>query len=266
MADETTPPPPPPQPVSAVTAQRTPLIAIWALVLAILSFVFIFSFPLVLPLAIAAVVCGHLARSRIRQSSGALRGMGLALAGLIVGYLGLAVATTFAAFATTMLIDMIRSDRERLHDLAIKRQEIVSDDGKLKVTASGFWVKRTDLNQKASLQAAYNDKDMYVMVLSEPKSTVPNMTLQENHQLTRDHMLKKMSNSSATERASVTVDNHPALQDEVSGIDRGKNIVFLHTTVDEGDSFQQIMAWTTKWHWAKQNEELREVTNSFHSE
>ena len=256
----------PPQPVSTASAQRTPLIAIWALVLAILSLVFIFSFPLSLPLAIAAVVCGHLARSRIRQSSGALRGMGLALAGLMVGYLGLAFAITFGALATTMLIDMIRSDNERLRDLAKKRQEIVSDDGKLRVTASGFWVKRTDLNQKASLQAAYNDKDMYVMVLSEPKSTVPNMTLPENHQLTRDHMLEKMSNSSATESASITVDNHPALQDELSGTDRGKNIVFLHTTVDEGDCFQQIMAWTTKWHWAKQNGELREVTNSFHSE
>jgi len=127
-------------------------------------------------------------------------------------------------------------------------------------------VKRTDLNQKASLQAAYNSKDMYVMVLSEPKSAVPNMTLQQHHQTTRDHILKQMTNSSATEPAPSTIDNHPALQDELSGTDRGKNIVFLHTTVDEGESFQQILAWTTKWHWAKQNGELREVTNSFHVE
>ena len=256
-----------PPPVATVSGNpHTAPLAIVSLVLAILSCVFVLSFPIGLPVAITAIVCGYVARSNIRKSAGALRGMGIALVGLIVGYVGLAVALVFVAFATTMLFDMIRSDRERLHDLAIKRQEIVSDDGKLKITASGFWVKRTDLNQKASLQAAYNDKDMYVMVLSEPKSTVPNMTLQENHQLTRDHMLKKMSNSSGTEAASITVDNHPALQDELSGTDRGKNIVFLHTTVDEGDSFQQIMAWTTKWHWAKQNGELHEVTNSFHSE
>jgi hypothetical protein len=136
----------------------------------------------------------------------------------------------------------------------------------LKVTTSGFWMQRTDLNQKASLQAAYNSKDMYVMVLSEPKSAVPDVMLQQNHQASRDHMLKQLSNSSAGEPVPIIVDNHPALQDELSGTNLGKNIVFLHTTVDEGDSFQQIMAWTTKWHWQKQNGELREVTNSFHSE
>jgi hypothetical protein len=32
------------------------------------------------------------------------------------------------------------------------------------------------------------------------------------------------------------------------------------------DSFQQIIAWTTKSRWLKQNQELREITNSFHSE
>ena len=261
MADQTTPLP------GAVSPEsRTAPIAIVSLVLGIISCVFVLFFPIGLPFAIAAVICGHVGRSKIRKSGGALQGMGVTLAGLIVGYIGLAVAFVFVAFATTMLFDMIRSDRERLHDLAVQKQEIVSDDGKLKVTTSGFWVKRTDLNQKASLQAAYNDKDMYVLVLSEPKSAVPNMTLQENHQLSRDHTLKQMNNSSATEPVSITVDNHPALQDELSGSDRGKNIVFLHTTVDEGDSFRQIVAWTTKSHWAKQNGELREVANSFHSE
>ena len=258
MTDQATPPP--------LTAPRTAPIAIVSLVLAILSCACVLFFPVGLAFAIAAVICGHLGRSKIRKSGGALQGMGVTLAGLIVGYTGLAVAIVFTAFATTMLFDMIRSDRERLHDLALKKQEIISGNGKVKVTTSGFWVKRTDLNQNASLQAAYNGKDMYVMVLSEPKSAVPDMTLKQHHQTTRDRMLKQMSNSSATEPVSITVDNHPALQDELSGTNRGKNIVFLHTTVDEDDSFQQIMAWTMKWRWQKQNAELREVTNSFHSE
>jgi hypothetical protein len=36
--------------------------------------------------------------------------------------------------------------------------------------------------------------------------------------------------------------------------------------VDDGDYFQQIVAWTTKSRWPKQNQELRDITNSFHSE
>ena len=42
------------------------------------------------PCAIMAVVFGHLARSQIRKSAGRQKGAGLALAGLILGYLGVA--------------------------------------------------------------------------------------------------------------------------------------------------------------------------------
>jgi hypothetical protein len=44
---------------------------------------------LALPLvgALAAVIAGHIARSEIRQSAGTLQGDGLAVAGLVLGYL-----------------------------------------------------------------------------------------------------------------------------------------------------------------------------------
>jgi hypothetical protein len=62
-------------------------------------------------------------------------------------------------------------------------------------------------------------------------------------------MLQKMKNGSATGPVSVTIDGHPALQDELSGTKKGTNIVFLHTTVDDGDHFHQILAWTLKSRW-----------------
>src|SRR6266566_5127398 len=80
MPDETTPPSPPaPQPVP-----RTAPTAIWSLVLAILSFACGW-----LLTAIPAVICGHVALSKIRKSGGALRGKRIATAGLILGYLAL---------------------------------------------------------------------------------------------------------------------------------------------------------------------------------
>jgi hypothetical protein len=47
---------------------------------------------------------------------------------------------------------------------------------------------------------------------------------------------------------------------------KGTKVVFLHTTVDDGDHVQQILAWTLKSRWHKQNQRLREVTGSFRSE
>ena len=203
-----------------------------------------------------------ISRSKIRQSGGALSGKGVAVAGLILGYIAIPVAVLQVWF----LVGMIQGERERLHDVAVQKKEIASDDGKLKVTTSGFWVKRTDLNKQGALQAGNKSSDMYVMVFTDPKSTVGNMSLAQHHQLTRDRMLQKMENSSATRPSSLTIDGHPALQDELSGKEQRADLVFLHTTVDEGDAYQQILAWTTKPRWPKQNQELREATNTFRAE
>jgi Domain of unknown function (DUF4190) len=184
MSEETIPPPPPP-PVPQPTPRTAPT-AVWSLVLAILSFTCGW-----LVTAIPAMICGHVARSKIRKSGGALGGKGIATTGLILGY----VALVLGAMGIPLLVSMMQSERERLHRLAIEPKEIASDDGKLKITTSGFWVKRSDLNKGASLQAAYKEKEMYVIVIT------------------------------------LTIDEHPALQDELSGMENRTNMVFLHTTV-----------------------------------
>jgi hypothetical protein len=94
MADEITPPPPPvPQPVP-----RTAPVAIWSLVLAILSFTCGWLFT-----AIPAVICGYVARSKIRKSGGALGGKGIATAGLILGYIALVLVDDGDHFQPRML-------------------------------------------------------------------------------------------------------------------------------------------------------------------
>ncbi|MBI3880075.1 MAG: DUF4190 domain-containing protein [Verrucomicrobia bacterium] len=59
-------------------------LAVWSLVLGILSLV-CFSILAGIP----AIICGFMARSRIRASGGTLTGDGLALAGLILGFLSI---------------------------------------------------------------------------------------------------------------------------------------------------------------------------------
>jgi competence protein ComGC len=62
-------------------------LAIWSLVLGILGLTCFW-----LLTAIPAVICGHIAYSRIKRSAGALTGEGLALGGLITGYLSIALS------------------------------------------------------------------------------------------------------------------------------------------------------------------------------
>ena len=79
--------------------QTAPL-AIWSLVLGLASFI------LLGLTSIPAVVCGHLALGRIKRSAGALGGSGLAIAGLITGYLGVAIfmIATLAGLAAPLVI------------------------------------------------------------------------------------------------------------------------------------------------------------------
>ncbi len=73
-------PPPVPQP-------KTSALAVWSLVLGILSLMCFTIFA-----GIPGVICGHKALSKIKKSDGSLSGKGLAIAGLVTGYLGIAWA------------------------------------------------------------------------------------------------------------------------------------------------------------------------------
>src|SRR5437870_6075970 len=257
MADDVTPPPTPPPPRVSQPILRTAPAAIWSLVLAILSFTCGW-----LVTAIPAVICGHIARSKIRKSGGALGGKGVATAGLILGY----IAVVLGIMGIPLLVSMIQSDRERLQRLSTERKEIASDDGKIKVTVPGTWTKLPKLNKQASLQVGNKSKEVYLIVITDTKADLDNFTLEKHHQQTRDRMLQKMKNASGTEPVSLTIDGHTATKEELSGKEKGTNVVFIHTTVDDGDRFQQILAWTLKSRWEKQNQLLREITRTFHSE
>jgi hypothetical protein len=255
MSEETIPPlppPPVPQPIP-----RTAPTAIWSLVLAVLFFIGGWLFT-----AIPAVICGHLARSKIRKSGGALRGKGIATGGLILGY----IALVLGVMGIPLLVGMIQSDRERLHRLATERKEIASSDGKITVTVPDLWTKLPELNKQASLQVGDKSKEMYLIVITDAKADLNNFALEKHHQLTLDRMLHKMKKASATEPVALTIDGHPAMQDELSGTENNTNVVFLHTTVDDEDRFQQILAWTLKSRWEEQNQWLHEITRTFRSE
>ena len=67
-----------------VTSPTTNVLAVISLVVSLLGVFSTFIIPFVAQ--IAAIICGHIARSQIMQSSGSQTGSGMALAGLIISY------------------------------------------------------------------------------------------------------------------------------------------------------------------------------------
>ncbi len=73
---------------------KTSALAVWSLVLGILSLVCLSIFA-----AIPGVICGHKALTRIKFSGGALEGRGLAIGGLVTGYLAILFLPLMMAIA-----------------------------------------------------------------------------------------------------------------------------------------------------------------------
>ena len=97
-----------PTPVNVQTPQlivnQTSQAAIWSLVLGILGMTCISCCG-----SIPAIILGHIAQSNIKQSGGALSGKGLALAGLILGYLNLLFFTiVMILMLTTTSLDQFK--------------------------------------------------------------------------------------------------------------------------------------------------------------
>jgi Domain of unknown function (DUF4190) len=110
----------PPGGTSVPHPPETSLLAVVSLVAGILGLVGAFIAPLLA--SIVAIVCGHIARSRIARDRAQLTGDGLAIVGLVLGYTGIALSLIGVIFWGAMFGVGLRI----LYDIW---QQIQSDTG-----------------------------------------------------------------------------------------------------------------------------------------
>jgi type IV pilus assembly protein PilA len=79
----------------------------------------------VFPLSILAIVLGHLAVSEIRRSAGRLKGEGMAIAGLVLGYVGLSAIPVILIIAAIAIPNLLRARIAANEDLAMRSVRIL---------------------------------------------------------------------------------------------------------------------------------------------
>ncbi len=84
-----------------VTAEKTSGMAIASLIFGILFLFF--------PLSLLAVIFGHVSLSQIKKSAGRLGGRGLAITGLVLGYLGIAMIPLILIIAAIAIPNLLRA-------------------------------------------------------------------------------------------------------------------------------------------------------------
>jgi hypothetical protein len=143
----------------------------------------------------------------------------------------------------------------------------VSENGQIQVNLPSGWSKTQGLNEKAELQVAKASNNMFLIVLSESKQDFEKagqkLNLQKHSDLTRGILLKNLTNGQQSQPKSLTVNGKPAVQYEITGSIDKLNVVYLHTTVETDNNYQQILAYTSQDEFAKNRPEMEEVINSF---
>ncbi len=128
--------------------QKTSGLAVTSLILGLLGL----CCPLFLP-PIAAVACGHIARGKIRKSQGLLSGNGLALAGLILGYIGLILSILSIVFyimigGSVLKLSVQVAGAQKIHTAVV---QMVSD-GASKEDKSLGWPADAGITTSAELE------------------------------------------------------------------------------------------------------------------
>ena len=172
LQDASSPPPLPRMAMSPeVPAQAaTEPLAIWSLVLGIFSIVgcsvggFLAGIP--------AVICGHLGRSKIRKNP-TLRGAGMALAGLIAGYIGLAVVPV--AIVAAIAIPNIASITQSADAATARRNAQHLASVASAARAAGYtrsWASKEDAIRDLTAGIKVNGATFKVEGMT-PKNTIP---------------------------------------------------------------------------------------------
>ena len=110
-------------PVSYVGGAVTPTtsgMAIASMVLGILALVGFFMHVFALVLAILAIIFGHISRGTIAKSGGRIKGAGMALAGLITGYIAAVIVTILLIVLGALVKDVY--DEAKKQGVPIKEQ------------------------------------------------------------------------------------------------------------------------------------------------
>lgn len=142
-------------------------------------------------------------------------------------------------------------------------RKLVSKDNRFEITVPGGWKEEKTLNDSADLQASHRGSEMYVVVLSEPKVDLDNMTLDGHSKLTRQSLVDGVKNPEISPGFAMKIGDMAAIQYEIRGSLDNVKIVYLHTTAESPNYFHQILAWTVPSRFEQNKETLQKVIGNF---
>jgi hypothetical protein len=121
------------------------------------------------------------------------------------------------------------------------------------------------LHPSSDLQAYHPGQAIFVVVLAESKANVPPGTLEQQAiqylQLMRLSFDRVTSPESRTQISQIS--NYPAVQYALQADVRGQAVAYLHTTVEMGEHYYQVVTWTDANRYPVNTDEMRAMVQEF---
>jgi hypothetical protein len=139
----------------------------------------------------------------------------------------------------------------------------ISNNDQVQLTLAKSWVEDPDLSKQAILGLSERKKEKYVMVNTVAKSDLADdFTLADYKSLFIDTTLPSVKDFEESNNKEITVDSAQALLFEISGEVQKVKVHYLVALLEKGDSFYQIVTWSTKSKFDSNKEELLKAIES----
>ncbi len=143
---------------------------------------------------------------------------------------------------------------------------IRSADGKCEVRVPAGWTSLTeDMPAKAALRVGDMNEQVFLMVVPESKiDFAPEYTYRDNAKETVESLLKNLKSAKVVRGPTdLRINGRRAIQYEVRGLLKTRQVVYLCTTIDGTASYYNVAAWTSPSKAEANLGAFEEVTNSF---
>ena len=146
----------------------------------------------------------------------------------------------------------------------IRPTVVKSADGKFQITVPAGWREGGGLKSEANIKAGNPLRDMYVLVITEPKADfADDITIDKFTDLTVKSMSSNVASAESSPPLPVKINGKTGRQYLLQGIVDSMKISYLITTVETTEHYHKIVTWTTRSQMGKNQLILEGVTSSF---
>jgi len=162
-----------------------------------------------------------------------------------------------------ILVILVFSGFVACNFLPSQPQKVEFLDQSFSVIMPASWSLRSDLNGVADLQMGNSFKEAYTIIISENKMNFDDISMEDHSDITRSMIKQGMKNYHESNPEIIDFGGYRALRYRLSGSVNGVNIVYWHVTLETENHYHQMLLWSLKSKFSKNEADFDSVIQSF---